>query len=153
MFVAREIVILVLGIGNPLLADDGIGINIVKELKGIEGIEAKECFSSIDLFEALEMDYEHIFIVDAVVTGGTPGTIYEASLPNDNLAKTSTDIFPKVSSHDLDLEMLAPYSDRITILAVEAKDVTSFSERCTPEVERSISEMLNIIIGRSKRIL
>lgn len=169
----REFVILVLGIGNPLLADDGVGIHLLDRLKGIKGIETRECNSSLDLFEAVEREYDHVFIVDAVITGQEPGTIYEVSLrpdtgvnmDNSKRGKNSlkkrfggnselnTDTFPKVLSHDLDLDVLIPYSDKITILAVEAKDITSFSENCTPEVERSISEMLNIIIERSNRIL
>jgi Ni,Fe-hydrogenase maturation factor len=35
---------------------------------------------------------------------------------------------------------------KITIFAVEAKDVTSFSERCTPEVERVVPEVVKMVL-------
>jgi Ni,Fe-hydrogenase maturation factor len=34
----------------------------------------------------------------------------------------------------------------ITIFAVEAKDVTSFSEKCTPEVEQAIPEVVKMVL-------
>jgi Ni,Fe-hydrogenase maturation factor len=35
---------------------------------------------------------------------------------------------------------------KITIFAVEAKDVTSFSEKCTPEVEQAIPEVVKMVL-------
>jgi Ni,Fe-hydrogenase maturation factor len=34
----------------------------------------------------------------------------------------------------------------ITVFAVEAKDVTSFSEKCTPEVEQAIPEVVKMVL-------
>jgi len=34
----------------------------------------------------------------------------------------------------------------ITIFAVEAKDVTSFSEKCTPEVEQAIPKVVKMVL-------
>jgi hydrogenase maturation protease len=42
----------------------------------------------------------------------------------------------------LDLAM----PQEITVFAVEAKDVTSFSEKCTPEVEQAIPEVVKMVL-------
>jgi hydrogenase maturation protease len=34
----------------------------------------------------------------------------------------------------------------ITVFAVEAKDITSFSEKCTPEVEKAIPEVVKMVL-------
>ena len=35
---------------------------------------------------------------------------------------------------------------KITIFAVEAKDITTFSEKCTPEVEQAIPKLVNMVL-------
>ena len=35
---------------------------------------------------------------------------------------------------------------KITILAVEVEDVINFSEKCTPEVERAIPEVVKMVL-------
>ncbi|HXZ94317.1 MAG TPA: hypothetical protein VEG28_00170, partial [Dehalococcoidia bacterium] len=42
----------------------------------------------------------------------------------------------------LDLAM----PQKITVFAVEAKDVANFSEKCTPEVEQSIPEVVKMVL-------
>jgi hydrogenase maturation protease len=36
--------------------------------------------------------------------------------------------------------------EEITVFAVEAKDITSFSEECTPEVEKAIPEVVKMVL-------
>jgi Ni,Fe-hydrogenase maturation factor len=39
---------------------------------------------------------------------------------------------------------------KVTIFAVEAKDASSFSEKCTPEVERAIPEAVKMVLAELK---
>jgi|Deesub1362B_J571_1020462.scaffolds.fasta_scaffold00237_20 hydrogenase maturation protease len=128
---------LVLGIGNPLLTDDGAGIHAVNALKkqNLADVEARECVSDFDLLEALNGDYSRIIIVDVIKTGGKPGTVYRAFLSNSSV----------IFSHHLNLNMINNSDRDVILLAIEAEDIHSFSEKCTPEVERAISEVLNFI--------
>jgi len=75
-----EHTVLVLGIGNDILSDDGIGPRIIQQLE-------KENFPSLISFqtgtvgglEVLEMisGYREVVFIDAIKTrGGVPGTIY-----------------------------------------------------------------------------
>ncbi len=142
--------ILVLGLGNPILSDDAIGLHVVEALhkRGLEGVDARECFSDLDIFEGLT-SYDHVIFVDAVESGGEPGTVYKVSL---------SDIAPKLSTHNFDLnliryiESMGDNKSQVTVLAVEAGDIQTISEKCTPEVEEAISKILNTVETLSMKL-
>ena len=72
--------VLIAGIGNIFLGDDGFGVEVVKRLAGRElpaGVEVKDFgIRGMDLAYALQNDYELILFVDATPRGGEPGTVY-----------------------------------------------------------------------------
>ena len=72
--------ILVAGIGNIFLADDGFGVEVVKRLAGRElpkGVEVVDFgIRGLDLAYALQNDYEVVIFVDALPRGEEPGTVY-----------------------------------------------------------------------------
>ena len=71
---------LVAGIGNVFLADDGFGVEVVKRLAGRElpeGVEVVDFgIRGLDLAYALQDDYETVVFVDASPRGEEPGTVY-----------------------------------------------------------------------------
>lgn len=143
--------ILVLGLGNPVLSDDAVGLRVVETLRReeLEGVDARECFSDLEIFEGLTGDYSHVVFVDSVESGGNPGTVYKTSLSQTGL---------KLSTHNFDLnlikyiESLEGNKPQITVLAVEVKDTQTISERCTPEVEEAISKILNTVETLSMKL-
>ena len=72
--------ILIAGIGNIFLGDDGFGVEVVKRLAGREwpeGVQVKDFgIRGMDLAYALQDDYELVVFVDATPRGGEPGTVY-----------------------------------------------------------------------------
>ena len=72
--------ILVAGIGNIFLGDDGFGVEVAKELagRGLPDHVKVEDFGirGMDLVYELLEDYEAVVFVDAVPRGGEPGTVY-----------------------------------------------------------------------------
>ncbi|WP_298272924.1 HyaD/HybD family hydrogenase maturation endopeptidase [Geobacter sp.] len=71
--------ILVLGIGNLIMTDDGIGVRVVQRLAegfrfppGVELLDGGTL--GLDLLPRLE-GVERLLVVDAVETGGAPGTV------------------------------------------------------------------------------
>ena len=78
--------ILIHGIGNEILTDDGIGPKLVKRLKGNlsrTDIDFETAFlGGLELLEYFQGYYTVIFI-DAIRTkGGIPGTVYQLSPEN-----------------------------------------------------------------------
>ncbi|MGH3147946.1 MAG: hydrogenase maturation protease [Rubrobacter sp.] len=72
--------ILVAGIGNIFLADDGFGCEVVRRLaerRLPEGVEVRDFgIKGLDLAYALQEDYEAVIFVDATPRGEEPGTVY-----------------------------------------------------------------------------
>jgi hydrogenase maturation protease len=81
--------ILVAGIGNIFLADDGFGVEVAKALTERElprGVEVKDFgIRGMDLMYALGEGYDVAIFVDAVPKGDTPGTLFviEPDLANN----------------------------------------------------------------------
>ncbi|MFP3946925.1 MAG: hydrogenase maturation protease, partial [Archaeoglobaceae archaeon] len=74
--------IAVIGIGNILLGDEGVGVRIVEELRKSdlpENVEVHDgATSGIALLNFL-VDKDKVIIVDAVKGGEEPGTVYQFS--------------------------------------------------------------------------
>jgi hydrogenase maturation protease len=82
----------VLGLGNLLLGDEGVGVHAARALAaaGVAGAEVLDVGTAIlDALPALERA-RRIVVVDAVEAGGSPGSIYrfpiERALPGPTLA-------------------------------------------------------------------
>lgn len=144
---------IVIGLGNPVLSDDAVGLRVVRclawRLRGVDGIEVRELYSGgIRLMEAL-VGFERAVIVDAIVTqGGRPGTVYSPAV-GDLFETRNTH-----STHDANLAVALAFGrlaglrlpTEIRIWAVEALDVTSFSERLTVHVERAVPVVLDDVV-------
>ena len=88
---------LVVGVGNPILSDDGAGIAAVRKLRNqVDGVDfAEASLSGLELVETFQ-GYERVILVDAVkTTGGRPGDIYRLGV-DDNPTLHG------VSPHDMD---------------------------------------------------
>ena len=72
--------ILVAGVGNIFLGDDGFGVEVARRLAGCElpeGVEVVDFgIRGMDLVYALQDDYEVVVFVDATPRGEKPGTVY-----------------------------------------------------------------------------
>ncbi len=72
--------VLVAGVGNIFLGDDGFGVEVVRRLAGRDlpdCVEVKDFgIRGMDLAYALQDHYELVVFVDATPRGGEPGTLY-----------------------------------------------------------------------------
>ncbi len=157
--------ILILGLGNPILSDDGIGIEIAHriedKLKDHTSCFAWEPDEDIDVIEAsigglaildLIVGYEKLIVIDAIKTKkGNPGTLYKVKV-----ADFSSTIHIS-SPHDVNFATAIEIGKRcgvsipeqIDIYAIEIKDNTTFSEQCTLEVRKAVPKTVNTIIRQS----
>ncbi|MCX6629949.1 MAG: hydrogenase maturation protease [Candidatus Solibacter sp.] len=134
----------IIGLGNPVLADDSVGLRIAAELRrrlaGRSGFTTVELYSGgMWLMEAMA-GHERAIVIDAIVSGGTAGAVYRfglADLPQTRTADSTHDASLPVA---LELGRVAGLHlpGKVKIWAVEAADVETFSERLTPEVERAV---------------
>lgn len=143
----------VIGLGNPVLTDDGVGIaavrRLAREIEGRGDVDAIELYrGGLSLMEAM-VGYDRAFIVDSIVTeGGKPGTIYSLSVAD--LPRTRN----TYSSHDTQLAVALEFGtasglrlpEEIKIWAVEAQDVETFSEELSAEVERALPLLVESLV-------
>jgi hydrogenase maturation protease len=135
---------LVLGIGNSVLCDDGVGIRVAaevgKRVKDSSITVTEACHGGLFLLEAF-LGYDHVVLIDAIQTaGGTPGQVYELQAENffSALHLSSPHQVDFSTALELGKSLGLPMPSSIDIVAVEAGDVTTFREVCTPEVEKAI---------------
>ena len=72
--------VLVAGVGNVFLGDDGFGVEVVRRLAGRPvppGVRIADFgIRGLDLAYALLEPYDLVILVDACRRGGAPGTVY-----------------------------------------------------------------------------
>ena len=146
---------LVLGLGNPILTDDGVGIHVVREVSTRSLPNNVTCAeASVGGLRLLEViaGYERVIMVDAFQTpDGKPGDIHRlaASDLRASLHAGSThDLsFPGALRLGRSMGMALPHDEAIVIIAVEVEDIWTFSEECTPAVAVTIPRVVEAVLA------
>ncbi|MDP2887244.1 MAG: hydrogenase maturation protease [Ignavibacteria bacterium] len=143
--------LLVIGLGNELLADDSIGLRVVRELK--KRVSRNEiAFEELSVGGLQLLDYlvgyRRCILIDAIVSGTHPaGTIHHfVQVPGGESIRLS-------SSHHVSLsEVLAlgkilgaSLPESISVYGIEPGDTTTFIEQCTGEVSQAIPQLVGLI--------
>ena len=146
--------VLVLGVGNPILSDDGVGIHVARILKEklIPGVEIDELpASGLELLDIVH-GYERVIIIDSIKTdGGKPGELYEmreedfqktihGSSPHGINIPTALAMGRKIIPDQMPMEIL--------FFAIEAKDTLNVSEKLTPEVAAALPGIVEQILRK-----
>ena len=141
--------LIVLGIGNELKCDDGVGPFIISKLKeeniennGIMFIDAKtvpENFTG----KLRKENPTHIILVDACLMGGNPGDIN--IVDKDDFADIG------ISTHSMSLSFFVRYLEKdndfkITFVGIEPESM-DYSDKLTPEVETAANEFIKTLKG------
>jgi hydrogenase maturation protease len=148
--------ILILGIGNLLLKDEGVGVRVVKRLRDIN----LPCYTEVLDGGTLGLDLlfyiegrKKVIVIDAVKAGGTPGTIYRFA-DSDTVAEAKISL----SAHDIDfMDVLKTahflgHKPEIIFIGIEPKDISEGLE-LSPEIEKKIPKVIDVVmreIGRNK---
>jgi hydrogenase maturation protease len=142
---------MVLGLGNPIFGDDGVGLRVIEELSKsihnpditIEGCE----LAGLDMLEKLS-GYDRVINIDAIQTGGRVGEIYQV---------TPDDLKPTIHTgtpHDVNFSTALEFGERIgvklplkiDIVAIEIAPNVTFSEKLTWEIEKVIPDVVDRVM-------
>lgn len=144
---------LVLGLGNSILTDDGVGIHVVRAVgtrlqrDGVAFAEAS--IGGLRLLDAIT-GCDRVVIVDAIQGRGKPGDVHSLC-PNDLGALHSGTTHDLSLSGALDLGrslgMMVPDDESIIIIGVEVEDVLTFGTVCTPAVAASIPRAADAVLA------
>lgn len=142
--------LLILGLGNTLLSDDGLGIYLGRRvsalLTGPDGPNPDFVEASLGGLALLDhvVGYQRLVIIDSVQTGdGEAGQLYcltEKSL-NGTVRLTSVHDINLATALQLGRRLGMAVPEKVDIYAVEAKDLLTFQESCTPELTAALPDL------------
>jgi hydrogenase maturation protease len=151
---------IVIGLGNPILGDDGVGWRVAEEVArqlppspsgrgdGDEGDVEVDCVAlgGLSMMERLT-GYDFVVIIDAFYTGSAPvGTVSQFLLTDlPDLSSGHTTAVHDTSLHNAlnigrGMDIPLPADENVLIVAVEAANIYDFSESLSPEVEAAVPE-------------
>ncbi|MCU0494661.1 MAG: hydrogenase maturation protease [Chloroflexaceae bacterium] len=147
---------LVLGMGNPILSDDGIGFCVAEAVResladAPDVAVGTASLGGLALMEAM-LGYEHVILIDALLRPNPrPGAIHRLTLDDLRaLSPTEHSASPHdtsvVTALELGRQVGLPVPRDVVIYAVEVANVLDFSDRMTPAVAEAVPEVAEAVL-------
>lgn len=147
--------IVILGIGNILLSDEGVGVHVANELMKMElppNISVVE--GGTDGFRLLNVitEADRLIVIDAVKGGAASGSIYRFDI--DEVKNVPSGF--KTSVHQIgileviDLSGLIGKTPYTTVIGIEPKSL-EISMELSPEVKEKVPRVIELVIEELKR--
>jgi hydrogenase maturation protease len=148
--------ILVAGIGNAWLKDDGFGGEVVKRLEARELPEEAAVFDfgsgGLDLAYEVMRGYDALVLIDVSRQGGEPGTLYVMEALRDEVEAGIED-GQVINPHAMDpqtvlrfLKTLGAWPGRVVIVACEPAQVEEMGMGLSAEVESAVDAAVGVVI-------
>jgi hydrogenase maturation protease len=155
--VLRPPSLIVLGLGNPLLGDDGVGWRVAEECAARIANDSEieiDCFArgGLSLMERM-IGYDRAILIDAVSTGQLPAgavdcfPLMELQNPNAGHLASAHDATLQTAL-DLGRALGAHLPGEVLVVAIEAEEVYDFSEALSPAVAAAVPRAVEIVIGQ-----
>ena len=152
---------LVVGLGNPILTDDGVGVRVAASVRSRLPDDtsvdiAEVSVGGLTLMETM-IGYERVILIDAYQPrNGKPGTIHKMNLADLEAVSPTQH---SASPHDASLvtalqtgqRMGLPLPKEITIFAIEVENVTEFGDQPTPAVAAAIPAVIESVLEEINR--
>ena len=141
--------LLILGVGNLLLSDEGVGVHVAQKMMEIDfPPEVQIMEGGTDGFGLMHvlLKADRVILVDAVKGGGPPGSIYRFEVED---CPPFPDIF-KTSVHQIsileviNLSGLIGPTPRTTVIGVEPKCLEMGME-LSPQIEATIPKVIQLV--------
>jgi hydrogenase maturation protease len=158
---------LVLGMGNPILSDDAVGIRLACDFRarleagpsaGLDIDVIEDCsVGGLNLLD-LVIGYERLVVFDSIRTSGAaPGDWHSMTgatfRETMNLTNVHDANFTTALELGRQMGALVPSPENVHVFAVEIVDNTTFSETMTAELESTYPDYSREIIHRALRLL
>lgn len=142
--------IIVLGVGNELLSDEGVGVHVIKTLQKENTLppEVEVMEGGTDGFGLINIitDTDRLIVIDSIKGGSEPGTIYKFNIED---APSTPDLF-KTSVHQIgileviNLSSLIGKTPKTTVIGVEPRSITTGME-LSEEVRAKIPRVIELV--------
>ena len=141
----------VVGFGNILLKDEGVGIHVVQHMDSLPRNSVREYLlvdggTCPDVFLSLPEEISTLIVVDAVKGGGEPGSIYRFTPDDIEFNRVTI-----ASLHQLGLREglgimkdLGKYPERVIVIGVEPKEI-DWGLKISPELEKTVRQVVLLV--------
>ncbi len=147
---------LVLGMGNPILSDDAVGLLVARRVAEgplPDGVEVRESEQGGLRLLDLVRGFTRLIIIDALKSGRRPGDVIVFG--EDDFAGGHR----YGSAHSISLRTALEVGrrlgyempDRVTVFAIEADDVETFGERLSPPVAEAAARVVELVRAEVSR--
>jgi len=147
---------LVIGLGNPILSDDGVGVRVAEDVRSLlpKDTEIKVTEVSVGGLTLMEsmIGFDRVILIDAIqLASNKPGQIHRMSLQDlQEISPTQHSASP----HDTNLITALEMGQRIglklpteiIIFAIEVENVIDFGEELTPAVAAALPEATTAVL-------
>ncbi|MBI4904054.1 MAG: hydrogenase maturation protease [Acidobacteria bacterium] len=149
--------LLVLGAGNELLGDEGLGVHVARRLASSPtmppGVAVLDAGTGLfDLLPELPV-YERVVIVDAIRMDGGPGTVYRVELDGELDAGVEEGV--PLSLHQYDLlstlaaaKLLGLLPRHLTLIGAEPQSIQPGLE-LSPAMESAAERIVSLILSEA----
>lgn len=138
-----------LGIGNVLMGDEGVGVHVVRRLEQLPLPEDVRCLDggtgSFLLLESMQLA-SSIILIDGTIDGQPPGTVTRLE------PKFSSDYPPTLTAHDIGLKDLldAAYfiggALSVTLLAVSIERPNGIGMELSPAIAEAVPRITEMVM-------
>ena len=158
--------VLVAGVGNIFLSDDGFGVEVIRHVLGRElpaGVEVMDVgIRGIHLAYELMEGYDTLIVVDAVPRDFEPGTVFLLEPERDEPARRAAEAIgegarPLVDAHGMEpasmlasLDLLGGDVERILVVGCQPLDVSE-GIGLTPPVEAAVPGAVEMVMDVIER--
>jgi len=147
--------ILVAGVGNSWLQDDGFGSKVVEALDGATlptGVTLLDSGTGgLDLAYELMRGYDALVLVDVSRQGGDPGTLYVMEADPESIEDGIED-GDMIDPHDMDpqtvlrfVKSVNGWPGKVIVVACEPAEIEDFGIGLSPAVEAAVEQAVGLV--------
>jgi hydrogenase maturation protease len=148
--------ILILGVGNLLLRDDGFGVHLINSLKGTAlpgNVELLEAGTVSHQLIPMLHEIDHLIVIDVVEAGDAPGSLFRFSPDDMKFPVEQKSSLHQISLIDvLHMAALTGTKPKTVIIGVQPKDVSSWSMELSDELTAVIPRVQELIFEELDKI-
>lgn len=159
MCIAQKANTLILGLGNDILMDDGIGPKLAWEIqkKFIDDniVYDTAAVGGMELIEMIR-DYNHVIIIDAIKTkDGVPGTVYylTPSSFKETLHISNLHDISFLTALQLAKKIDISITEKIDIIAIEIVEDRTFGSSFTPAIQLKYEEIKKEVFNMVEELI
>lgn len=144
----------IVGVGNLLLKDEGIGVHVIQALEKleIEGVELIDAGTSSD-FPFFVQGLEKLVVIDAAQMGGQPGVVYKFALSELELEPKEIFSLHEIGLiENLKLAQALGGPREVTIIGVEPAEV-NWGLELSPILREKFPQILNLVLEEGNALL